>query len=359
MGLFSSKKPRPIPAFFKTAAKHSQEDYGQLRELWQQLQPKIAQYAQQYQDTIPKILEKQDSYIRELDSLQARANRLGSTGQNLERQTLKEIGQTGSQQRQDDFAIRSNERFSENLKRQRMAQDTSAAQRGVKRTFSSAAEQAAASTVAENEARRAEQYRGEDVRRQNLANFGQLAQQPAMHQANTANAYGDIANTHSNAARGFTAINSLNSDFYNNQVSPAFGQAQSGAANLYDAQLRYDEAKAAHKTAKFSNIGKAIGATAGFIVGGPAGAAAGAQFGGQIGGYAGGGQQQQQQQGGQQNGGFVSQQYNPYPFGQNNQQSAFRAPVEQSYPIPRSSWQGGGGTAGPPQGFYPPGFYQG
>lgn len=344
MGIFSSKKPPPIPKFFGQAAKESAADYGELRQLWQNLQPHIARYAQQYQNAIPNIIKHQKNYVQELGNLQGRANSLGTQGANLEQQTLRELQETGSQQRQDDFGLRSNERFAQNLQQAQEAHNAYAAQRGTARTFSSAAEQAAGATVAENEARRAEQYRGENVRQQNLGAFGQLAQTPAMHQALTANAHSGIAATQAGAAQGLTGINALNSGFYNDQVSPALGQAQSGAANLYDAQVKRAEALANRKAAKLGNIGRAIGTVAGFAIGGPAGASLGASLGGGLGGggQGGGG-------GGGFNNFFGGQNFlgggsqTAYGFGGGGQSALQTAPTTR---VPYGPWTGGSGPGG-------------
>lgn len=334
MGLFSAPKPPPIPAFFKQAAKESAQDYSKIRELWEQIQPQIARYAEQFKDEIPNIIKHQRNYIQELHNLKGRSDHLGEQGQNLERQTLKEIGETGSQQRQDDFAIRSNERFANNLAKTQEAFNASAAQRGTVPTFSSAAEQAAGATFTENEARRAEQYRGEDVRRQNLGNFGIYANDPARLQGQLATGHEGISLSHNNAASRFTGINALNSGFYNNEVSPALGQAQSGAANLYDAQVKRANALAANKAAKLGNIGRAIGTVAGFAIGGPAGAALGSQLGGSFGG--GGGAPATFNFGG---GGAQT----AYGFGGGGQSALQTAPTTR---VPYGPWTGGSGPRG-------------
>ena len=169
--MLGGAKPKKPPAFYGEAARDSEAQYRKMLMFLGELEPHVADAfrdtPQEWGDIRNQLSGLRQEYIRE----HPWDKQFADMGRALEYQTLQEVGDAGSEWRQDEAAASALEDFNTRYDQQIGDGDIRAQNygRSAPGIFgSSAAQRAAAGAAVANEARELTRFRGEDVRRQFL-----------------------------------------------------------------------------------------------------------------------------------------------------------------------------------------------
>ena len=257
MGLFGGAKPVKPPAFYGEAARNSEAQYRKMLMFLGELEPHVGKAFKDLPEEWGQIRSTLSDLRGEYEAQNPWDTEFAQRGRELEQQTLREVGDAGSEWRQDEAAATAVEDFNTRYAQQERDAEINARNygRAAPGIFgSSAAQRAAAGAAVANDARDRTRFRGEDVRRQFLpmasaygdsvlSRLGQLGQVDAQD-----------ANLVSGLPSALSGVKSVYGDFLKDQVNPQQETAMRTNNILHQAKQRYADLKSARSGRMFSNL---------------------------------------------------------------------------------------------------------
>ena len=250
-------KPKKPPAIFKKKAGQDEAYYNNLIEFAAKLKPIVeaseVPLGLAY-DRFERGLKRQiETFRAERPHVRA----LTRLGKDLELKTLEEIGQRGSQDRQNELGTDARELVSSQLDQQRMdaemrRRDYGLTAPGVYGTGD--AERAAAMAIAENNERRRTRYEGEDIRRDFLPQaeyYGDSHHRLQGILQGLTSQQADLAHARPAA---FADLSSIYGGYVQDQVQPLGVQAVNSANFSHEADQRYANLQAGRSGRMLSNV---------------------------------------------------------------------------------------------------------